>query len=191
MDRKGAIARPKSCSLCNPKPKLVTEEPSSGRSPGQRTLDHHQKKTNKELLLGLATNETRDGAQDHSPRRRRPKGRALPPRSWAPTRHHLPHVNIISGQMAVRGGRRPRSGGFEEARGRGRERRGQGASRVLRSTGTQSRAAGSRSSVDKAFARWWCNRTPVWGRICFFFLLLLLLDKRSPSLLDPENVRMK
>ena len=30
-----------------------------------------------------------------------------------------------------------------------------------------------------------------WVEFVFFFLLLLLLDKRSPSLLDPENVRMK
>ena len=40
-------------SLCNPIPKLVTEEPSSGRPVGrrrQRTLDHHHKKKKKSFF---------------------------------------------------------------------------------------------------------------------------------------------
>ena len=82
-------------SLCNPIPKLVTEEPSSsGRSVagGNARSTTTTKNKNKELLLGLATNET----QDHPPRRRHPKGRALPPLSWRPNttsssthQHHL------------------------------------------------------------------------------------------------------
>ena len=172
-------------SLCNPIPKLVTEEPSSGRSPAAtHARPPPQKK--KQRASSRPRHERNPRSSTASPP---PEGEGSSSSIvGGVTRHHLPHISIISGQVAVRGGRRPRSNGWWFRGGKGAR---------SRETGTRGIARAEKHGRPRV--------VPVLIKLSLvggviehqfwvefvFFLLLLLLDKRSPSLLDPENVRMK
>ena len=119
-------------SLCNPIPKLVTEEPSSsGRSVAGGNARSTTTTKKKQRASSRPRHERNPRSSTASPP---PEGEgASSSIVGGVTRHHLPHIIIIiSGQMPVRGGRRPRSNGWWFRGGKGARSRETGTRGIAR-----------------------------------------------------------